>query len=552
MKGAGQLVLFLVLSTTAGCAYPRTAFLADGWSLARGYRFTRIDAPTVASAAPLEVRRAALDRADRVFVVLSFSGGGTRAGALAYGVLAQLEAVKLHLTPEGDLFDCPDWESDDCKKLERSLLDEVDVISSVSGGSFPAAYYALNRKEIFSSDSRFHKRFLFHSVQRDLLASAVYHPRSWTHLGSRVEIASRYYQKHIFGPATFSVLEAGPRPFVVINADDMSTGNRFEFTQDQFDLLCGDLSSFPVARAVTASSAFPGLLNSMTINSHNGRDSRTSPCRYSGPGSPGADEDAQWVEDVLANKHLERTRYRAALALKSYRDPARRYLHLLDGGLADNVGLRAVSEALASGDRLSQAWTGPDQLNFDAGAGRLFGGWSLQQLINDDRVKTLLVIAVNARTEKTTTWDSRARGPSTLAVLGATRGTPMGNFSNETVDRIQEQMTALLTEREEAGRQPIAGYTFEVAFEDIADADEREYFLNLPTSFSLTRLQADCLVDRGPRLLRDAKAINTTAADGGPLSFVEVATKRLFGKVSGTAAPQPTGPCRVDTRGSNR
>jgi hypothetical protein len=30
-----------------------------------------------------------------------------------------------------------------------SLLDEVDVISSISGGSFPAAYYALRDKKIF-------------------------------------------------------------------------------------------------------------------------------------------------------------------------------------------------------------------------------------------------------------------------------------------------------------------------------------------------------------------------------------------------------------------
>jgi len=544
----GRLTLVLSLSSVVGCAYPRTAFLGDGWSLARGYRFTRVDAPTVASGAPLEARRAGLERADKLFVVLSFSGGGTRAGALAYGVLAQLEGVRIHLSPAGDLVDCANWDSADCKKLERSLLDEVDVISSVSGGSFPAAYYALNRKEIFLPESRFHRRFLYHGVQRDLLSNAVYHPRSWPNLGSRIEIASRYYQKHIFGRATFLDLENRPRPFIVINADDMSTGNRFEFTQDQFDLLCGDLATFPVARAVAASSAFPGLLNSMTINSHNGSDPKISPCKYSGPGSPDADEDARWVEDVLNNKHLERARYRAAAALQSYRDPARRYLHLLDGGLADNVGLRAVSEALASGDRLSQSWMGPDQLNFDPDAGRLVGGWSLQQLINDDRVKTLLVIAVNARTEKTTTWDSHARGPSTFAVLGATRGTPMGNFSNETVDRIQEQMEQLVSDRAAAGRHPIDAFTFEVAFEDIADAEEREFFLNLPTSFSLTATQADCLIDRGPRLLRDSKALNAVDADGGPLTFVNVATQRLFGRVIPAATPTPAGPCRVPAR----
>jgi NTE family protein len=87
-----------------------------------------------------------------------------------------------------------------------------------------------------------------------------------------------------------------------------------------------------------------------------------------------------------------------------------------------------------------------------------------------------------------------------------------------------------------------------VAFEDIADAEEREFFLNLPTSFSLTATQADCLIDRGPRLLRDSKALNAVDADGGPLTFVNVATQRLFGRVIPAATPTPAGPCRVPAR----
>lgn len=534
MAGPGRFAIACLVLAAAGCAYPRTPRLQEDWTLARGYRFTRTDAPNVLRDAPLADRRAALDKADKLFVVLSFSGGGTRAGALAYGVLAQLEAVKIHLSPDGDLVDCPQWESEECKKLERSLLDEVDVISSVSGGSFTSAYYALNRKEIFSPESRFHRRFLYHNVQRDLMANAIYHPSGWAHLGSRVEIASRYYQKHIFGSTTFQALEERPRPFVILNADDMSTGNRFEFTQDQFDLICGNLSAFPIGRAVAASSAFPGLLNSMTIDSNNGDNAAVSPCKYAGPGSPDADADAQWVDEVLQVKYLERRRYRNAQAIKEYRDPARKHLHLLDGGLADNVGLRTVSEALASGDRLSQAWSGADQLNFFPDAGRLVGNWSLQQLLNEDRVKTLIVIAVNAKTEKTTSWDKHARGPSTLAVLGATRGTPMGSFSNETVDRIQEQTEEIDEARKASGRPPINAFTFEVAFEDIADARERQFFLNLPTSFSLTRTQAECLITRGPALLRDARAINQTddtTDPPGPVTFRDAIARKLFGKV---------------------
>ncbi|MGP4848242.1 hypothetical protein ACTXGQ_29375, partial [Marinobacter sp. 1Y8] len=58
---------------------------------------------------------------DEVFVVLAFSGGGTRAAALSYGVLEKLRDTPVTING-----------------VERRLLDEVDVISSVSGGSYTA------------------------------------------------------------------------------------------------------------------------------------------------------------------------------------------------------------------------------------------------------------------------------------------------------------------------------------------------------------------------------------------------------------------------------
>ena len=71
------------------------------------------------------------DRSDELLLVLTFSGGGTRAAAMSYGILEALAKV-----------DIPQ-EHNNGKPLDsgRSLLDEVDVISSVSGGSFTAAYY---------------------------------------------------------------------------------------------------------------------------------------------------------------------------------------------------------------------------------------------------------------------------------------------------------------------------------------------------------------------------------------------------------------------------
>lgn len=517
-----RATLFLMLAClpgpALGCASsPRTPMLKQ-YSLASGYRFPRITpAPT---------------NSDGLFVVLALSGGGTRSAALSYGVLQQLAAITVHVNAAGDIIDCPQVDSPECKASERTLLDEVDVISSVSGGSFTAAYYALNGAAMLQPTDPFVSRFLYHDVQRDLFAGSVYYPNNWQRLASRVEIAARYYDKHLFRGATFSTLETRRRPFIILNADDMSTGNRFEFTQEQFDLLCADLSAFPVARAVAASSAFPGLLNSMTIDSHNGDRADTSPCQYTGPGSGKSSPD--WVQLAIKGKNLDRRRYDAAQDLLAYRDEERKHLHLLDGGLADNIGLRSVLQALWSSDRPSQP-APPGSTEPNAQGGRLIGGWSLQAMMNLHAIKTLIVIAVNARTERTKQWDTTRRGPSTFAVLGATSGNPMSNFSQETLDVLREEATHATTDF----GVPI--YGFEVVFDDIPDLREREFFLNLPTSFGLTRLQADCLIDRGPRLLRQASTINLDM----PRSFERVLIDTLHARV--TPVPQVIDPTRCVT-----
>ena len=69
---------------------------------------------------------------DELLLILTFSGGGTRAAAFAYGVLQTLAETDIIIDGQ-----------------KPRLLDEVDGISSVSGGSFTAAYYGLFKDRIF-------------------------------------------------------------------------------------------------------------------------------------------------------------------------------------------------------------------------------------------------------------------------------------------------------------------------------------------------------------------------------------------------------------------
>ena len=101
----------------AACAtFPRNPPLAK-YDPSAGYRFDLLEQGS---------------NSDELFVILAFSGGGTRAAALSYGVLEALRDTKIQ------------WHN-----RKASLLDEVDVISSISGGSFPAAYYALYGSRTF-------------------------------------------------------------------------------------------------------------------------------------------------------------------------------------------------------------------------------------------------------------------------------------------------------------------------------------------------------------------------------------------------------------------
>jgi len=240
------------------------------------------------------------------------------------------------------------------------------VISSISGGSFPAAYYALRGRKIFDE---FPDRFLYRPIQSDLLRLALT-PTSWLRLAGpsygRSDLAAEFYDREVFGGGTYAdVIARGRRPFVVLNATDMTSGAQFPFDQDEFDLLCSDLAGVPLARAAAASSAFPGGLTPLTFRNYAGS------CGY---------EQPAWVALAAADhasrvnaRRTARAEVRLSLAAPG---PARPYIHLTDGGVADNLGLRGPLDAIVSVDH----------------------SWSVMRLIDRDKVDKLVVIVVNAAT----------------------------------------------------------------------------------------------------------------------------------------------------------
>ena len=140
---------------------------------------------------------------------------------------------------------------------KQTLLDSISAISSVSGGSFTSAYYGLYGERLFVD---FEERFLRRDVEGALLRS-LFNPLQWFSSYDRTEVAVAYYQQTLFGQATFADLLKKDAPLILINTSDLSSGARFSFVQEYFNLLCSDLTTFPLARAVTASSAVPVVLS---------------------------------------------------------------------------------------------------------------------------------------------------------------------------------------------------------------------------------------------------------------------------------------------------
>jgi len=388
----------------------------------------------------------------RVVITLAFSGGGTRAAAFAYGVLEELRDTEVVIAGE-----------------RKRLVDEVDTISGVSGGSFPAAYYGLYGDRIFED---FESNFLKRNVQGALIRQ-IFKPKNFFRLMtpamSRSELASQFYDKHLFHGATFRDLREAHGPRIYINATDLSHGNRFTFGQGQFDVICSDLDEFRISRAVASSSAVPGLLSPITLENYAGS------CGY---------EHSEVVEEALESRTSDPRRYRAAKTYSDYQNEKKRpYVHLVDGGISDNLGLRASLD-------MSAATGGFDKL---------------RELMGIQVPDHVLLVVVNAETDPNPQIDSEPLPPSLMVLMNAVSGGQIRRYNFETLILAQEAINGIARDLS-TPEQAVVGHFVEISFDAIVDEEQRHYFKSLPTSFVLQDEEVDRLREAGRLLLRNSEA----------------------------------------------
>jgi NTE family protein len=288
------------------------------------------------------------------------------------------------------------------------------------------------------------------------------------------DLAAEYYDHLLFKGATFADLTPRPgRPFLIVNATDLAIGARFEFTQDQFDLLQSDLSKFPIARAVAASAAFPPYFGPVILKNYSAEHPAPEP---------------EFIESILSNSTASSRLKDLALQERSYVNGDRRkFIHLVDGGITDNLGLRGPVERAIKLEESGTTTQAPVKIP-----------------------RRLAIIIVDASRERDYGWDSRDRTLGFGTLMGSVSQVTGDRYSYETIELFREVSARLDREREAARAQAgdlqsgkIESYIVELHFSQLADESDRRFFNSVPTTLQLPSKTVDRLCQLAASQLAD-------------------------------------------------
>jgi NTE family protein len=408
---------------------------------------------------------APLQESSETAIGLSFSGGGTRASAFAFGVLQELGRTDGRAGARGP------------------LIDQVSLVSGVSGGSVTAAYFALHGRDTLSD---FRRNFLVQDVEASLSTSVNVTNLVLLAKGGVNDRSGlpTWLDENLFHGATYAdVLKPG-RPQLWINASDIFNRTTFIFNTVNFGALCSDLRRYPLSEAVAASAAVPFIFAPIVIQNYADR------CQFTPP---------DWVDS--ANRPGAPAIMRAsAAAIQRYREKADvKYVKLLDGGMTDNLGLSGFVLELAAATKPYEPLTPRQVVNLKrflfvvVDAGRPPGGdiaknadspelMDLIQAVSDTAVDANVRAAYDAFAGEMEKWRERLidyrcglTPPEVASLRGSTEGWDCRNLSLQVA---------------------------KLSFDQMREPSVRARLEKIPTRFKLPKDDVDLLIASAGSLLR--------------------------------------------------
>lgn len=391
---------------------------------------------------------------DGNIVIMMFSGGGSRAASFGYAVLEQFQKAKIKATDKGD-----------------TLLDNVDIVYGVSGGAVLAAYFALEGKDIIP---KFFNRFLKTNFQKDIITevfSLSNIPRLSSPQYGRGDLLQERLNLTLYEGKKFGYLVKHRKgPFAVISATDMNVGQTITFTQEIFDGLCLNLDDLEIARAVAASSSVPLIFSPLTLNNNGGN------CNFSMPEQFIINKEAV---DVLENKKIEEGNHMLSFYQNSKERP---FIHLVDGGLTDNLGVASVLDI-----------------------SELIGVEEMYKHVSSLNVKNIVVINVNAQNQVSSQIDKSADVPGISDVVNTIINIPIDQTTQINLQRYH-QFTDSWNEYADKQEKQIKMHFVNLGLKELPESNLKQDVLNITTSFYLPEKDVDKLREAAHILLKQSKA----------------------------------------------
>ena len=410
---------------------------------------------------------------DDTVVGLSFSGGGTRAAAFSFGVLQEMERIPV-------------------RGAQGPMIDRVEFVSGVSGGSVTAAYYGLRKRAALAD---FRERFLLRNAEEGLQTNLTLATLSRAVAGGINDSTGfpRWLDANLFQGATFRDLGLTSRPQVWINASDIYNRTPFVFGAVAFGAMCSNLSEYPLANAVAASAAVPVAFAPVVIQTFPGKCNERLP---------------PWIVRARDNANAPPMLNSFAKAISRYHDGSMPYIKLLDGGLVDNYGLAGMTIARLSSDTP-------------------YGPLSPRQAV---KLRRALILVVDAKTGLSGNWINTIEGPSGADLVKAAADTAIdasvaGSFTAFTATMTDRQGSLVrwrcglsAADRAKYGVganwncRDVKFYVGRIGFDQLDQARAAD-LERVPTRFHLPPEQVDSVIEAGRDALRASPVFRSFAAN---------------------------------------